>query len=219
MNAGTIVGLAAAAFAVWLFVELADEVVEGETHRFDEAVLLAFREDADRDNPRGPVWVEEMARDVTGLGGTAVLTLFTLAVTGFFLLQRKWHLAIYVAAAVASGTIVSNLMKAGFDRPRPDLVAHGQHVYTASFPSGHSMISAIVFLTLGALLAGTLKKPAERTYVMVLAVLLAILVGLSRVYLGVHWPTDVLGGWAVGTGWALLCWAISRHLRRRGQIE
>ena len=219
MNAGTIVGLAAAAFAVWLFVELADEVVEGETHRFDEAVLLAFREDADRDNPRGPAWVEEMARDVTGLGGTAVLTLFTLAVTGFFLLQRKWHLAIYVAAAVATGTIVSNLMKAGFDRPRPDLVAHGQHVYTASFPSGHSMISAIVFLTLGALLAGTLKKPAERTYVMVLAVLLAFLVGLSRVYLGVHWPTDVLGGWAVGTGWALLCWAISRHLRRRGQIE
>ena len=219
MNAGTIVGLAAAAFAVGLFVELADEVVEGETRRFDEAVLLAFREDADRDDPRGPVWVEEIARDVTGLGGTAVLTLLTLAVTGFFLLQRKWHLAIYVAAAVATGTILSHLMKAGFDRPRPDLVAHGQHVYTASFPSGHSMVSAIVFLTLGALLAGTLKKRTERTYVMVLAVLLALMVGLSRVYLGVHWPTDVLGGWAVGTGWALACWAISRHLRKRGQIE
>jgi undecaprenyl-diphosphatase len=219
MNAGTIVGLAAAAFAVWLFVELADEVVEGETRRFDEAVLLAFREDADRDDPRGPVWVEEIARDITGLGGTAVLTLLTLAVTGLFLLQRKWHLAIYVAAAVVTGTILSHLMKAGFDRPRPDLVAHGQHVYTASFPSGHSMVSAIVFLTLGALLAGTLKKRTERTYVMVLAVLLALMVGLSRVYLGVHWPTDVLGGWAVGTGWALVCWAISRHLRKRGQIE
>jgi undecaprenyl-diphosphatase len=219
MNAGTIVGLAAAAFAVWLFVELADEVVEGETRRFDEAVLLAFREDADRADPRGPVWVEEIARDITGLGGTAVLTLLTLAVTGLFLLQRKWHLAIYVAAAVVTGTILSHLMKAGFDRPRPDLVAHGQHVYTASFPSGHSMVSAIVFLTLGALLAGTLKKRTERTYVMVLAVLLALMVGLSRVYLGVHWPTDVLGGWAVGTGWALVCWAISRHLRKRGQIE
>jgi undecaprenyl-diphosphatase len=219
MNAGTIVGLAAAAFAVWLFVELADEVVEGETRRFDEAVLLAFREDADRDDPRGPVWVEEIARDITGLGGTAVLTLLTLAVTGLFLLQRKWHLAIYVAAAVVTGTILSHLMKAGFDRPRPDLVAHGQHVYTASFPSGHSMVSAIVFLTLGALLAGTLKKRTERTYVMVLAMLLALMVGLSRIYLGVHWPTDVLGGWAVGTGWALVCWAISRHLRKRGQIE
>jgi undecaprenyl-diphosphatase len=219
MNAGTIVGLAAAAFAVWLFVELADEVVEGETRRFDEAVLLAFREDADRADPRGPVWVEEIARDITGLGGTAVLTLLTLAVTGLFLLQRKWHLAIYVAAAVVTGTILSHLMKAGFDRPRPDLVAHGQHVYTASFPSGHSMVSAIVFLTLGALLAGTLKKRTERTYVMVLAMLLALMVGLSRIYLGVHWPTDVLGGWAVGTGWALVCWAISRHLRKRGQIE
>ncbi len=219
MKLGTILALAVAAFAVWLFVELADDVVEGDTHRFDVAVLLAFREDADRDDPVGPAWVEEMARDVTGLGGFTVLTLLTLAVTGFLLLQRKWHLAIYVAAAVATGTIASTVMKAGFDRPRPDLFAHGQQVYTASFPSGHSMVSAIVFLTLGALLAGAQKKHGMRIYVMTLAVLLALLVGISRVYLGVHWPTDVLGGWAAGAGWALLCWAISRQLRRQGQIE
>jgi undecaprenyl-diphosphatase len=219
MKFGTLVTLAAAALAVWFFVELADDVAEGETRRFDEAVLLAFREAGDRDDPIGPSWVEEMARDVTGLGGFTVLTLLTLAVTGFLLLQRKWHLAIYVAAAVATGTIASNLLKAGFDRPRPDLVAHGQHVYTSSFPSGHSMISAIVFLTLGALLAGAQKERAMRGYVMALAVLLATAVGLSRVYLGVHWPTDVLGGWAAGAGWALLCWAVSRQLRSRGRIE
>lgn len=219
MKFGSIIALAAAAFAVWLFVELADDVVEGETHGFDETVLLAFREDADRADPIGPTWVEEMARDMTGLGGFTVLTLLTVAVTGYFLLQRKWHLAIYVAAAVATGTIASNLMKAGFDRPRPDLVAHGQHVYTASFPSGHSMLSAVVFLTLGALLAGAQAERAMRIYVMTLAVLLAFVVGVSRVYLGVHWPTDVLGGWAAGAGWALVCWAISRQLRSRGQIE
>ena len=200
-------------------MELADDVLEGETRDFDEKVLLAFREDADPEDPVGPAWLEEMARDVTGLGGIVVLTFTTLSVAGFFLLQRKWHLAIYVAAAVTTGALASAFLKSGFDRPRPDLVAHGQVVYTASFPSGHSMISAVVFLTLGALLAEALRDRALRGYVLGLAGALTLAVGVSRVYLGVHWPTDVLAGWAAGAGWALACWAVSRLLRRRGQIE
>jgi undecaprenyl-diphosphatase len=215
----TLAALAAAAFAVWLFLELADDVVEGETRKFDESVLLAFREEADHDDPIGPRWLEEIARDVTALGGTVVLTFLTLAVTGFFLLQRKWHLGIYVAAAVVTGLAASSLLKSGFDRQRPDLVEHGQVVYTASFPSGHSMLSAVAFLTLGALVAGAQKDRSLRIYILSLAGLLTIAVGVSRVYLGVHWPTDVLGGWAAGTGWALACWAVSRHLRQRGRIE
>jgi undecaprenyl-diphosphatase len=214
-----LIALAAAAFAAWLFLELADEVVDGETRSFDEAVLLAFREDSDSDDPLGPAWVEDLARDVTGLGSTVVLTFATLAVTGFFLLRREHHLAIYVAIAVTTGSIASVLLKSGFDRPRPDLVAHGQHVYTASFPSGHSMLSAIVFLTLGALVASAQKERVMQLYVLGLSALLALGVGVSRIYLGVHWPTDVLGGWAAGTGWALMCWAISSHLRSRGRIE
>jgi len=214
-----LIALAAAAFAAWLFLELADEVVDGETRSFDEAVLLAFREDSDSDDPLGPVWVEDLARDVTGLGSTVVLTFATLAVTGFFLLRREHHLAIYVAIAVTTGSIASVLLKSGFDRPRPDLVAHGQHVYTASFPSGHSMLSAIVFLTLGALVASAQRERVMQLYVLGLSALLALAVGVSRIYLGVHWPTDVLGGWAAGTGWALMCWAISSHLRSRGRIE
>ena len=216
---GTLAALAAAAFAVWLFLELADDVVEGETRKFDESVLLAFREDADHEDPIGPRWMEEMARDITALGGVIVLTFTTIAVTGFFLLQRKWHLGIYVAAAVLTGLVASSLLKAGFDRPRPDVVEHGQVVYTASFPSGHSMLSAVAFLTLGSLVAGAQKDRSLRLYILSLAAILTIAVGVSRVYLGVHWPTDVLGGWAAGTGWALACWAISRHLRQRGQIE
>ena len=214
-----LIALAAAAFAAWLFLELADEVVDGETRSFDEAVLLAFREDSDSDDPLGPAWVEDLARDVTGLGSTVVLTFATLAVTGFFLLRREHHLAIYVAIAVTTGSIASVLLKSGFDRPRPDLVAHGQHVYTASFPSGHSMLSAIVFLTLDALVASAQKERVMQLYVLGLSALLALAVGVSRIYLGVHWPTDVLGGWAAGTGWALMCWAISSHLRSRGRIE
>jgi len=219
LSVRTLAALAVAAFAAWFFIELADDVLEGDTHAFDEAMLLAFREDGDRDDPVGPAWVEELARDVTGVGGVAVLTFTTLTVAGFFLLQRKWHLAIYVAVAVASGAIASTLLKSGFDRPRPELVAHGQAVYTASFPSGHSMLSAVVFLTLGALLAGAQKDRATRIYVLALAAVLTLAVGVSRVYLGVHWPTDVLGGWAAGAGWALACWAVSSYLRRRGQIE
>jgi undecaprenyl-diphosphatase len=120
---------------------------------------------------------------------------------------------------VAGGTLVSTLLKLGFDRPRPDLVPHGSFVYTSSFPSGHSMMSAVGFLTLGALLAGTLETHAMRIYVIGLAVLLTAAVGVSRVYLGVHWPTDVLAGWAAGTAWALACWGLARFLRRRGEIE
>jgi undecaprenyl-diphosphatase len=210
---------AAAAFALWLFIELADDVIEGETRQFDESVLLAFREDADHDDPIGPRWLEEMARDVTALGGTVVLAFTTIAVTGFFLLQRKWHLGIYVATAVVTGLVASTLLKAGFDRPRPDLVEHGHAVYKASFPSGHSMLSAVAFLTLGALVAGAQKEKSLRIYILSLATIVTIAVGISRVYLGVHWPSDVLGGWAAGTGWALGCWAVSQHLRMRGRIE
>lgn len=216
---GTLAAIAAAAFALWLFLELADDVIEGETRQFDEAVLLAFREESDHDDPIGPRWLEEMARDVTALGGTAVLAFTTVAVTGFFLLQRKWHLGIYVAAAVVTGLVASTLLKAGFDRPRPDLVEHGQAVYTASFPSGHSMLSAVAFLTLGALVAGAQKQRSLRFYILSLAIIVTVAVGISRVYLGVHWPSDVLGGWAAGTGWALSCWAVSQHLRMRGRIE
>jgi undecaprenyl-diphosphatase len=149
----TLAALLLAAAGVWMFVEIADEVFEGETVSIDERLLLALRAPNETSDPLGPPWVEDIARDVTGVGGAGILTLLTLASGGFLLIQRKAHLAAYLLAAVAGGTIVSTLLKLGFDRPRPDLVPHGQIVYTSSFPSGHSMLSAVVYLTLGALLA------------------------------------------------------------------
>lgn len=211
--------LLAAAIAALGFLAVALVVVGGDAASFDETVLLAFREDANHDDPLGSRQVEEMARDLTGLGGTAVLTGLTLVVVVAFALRRKWHLAMYVALSVAGGAIASSLLKELFDRPRPDLVAHGQEVYTASFPSGHSMLSAVTFLTLGVLLAGAQPERHMRAYVLALAILLTLVVGVSRVYLGVHWPTDVLGGWAAGAAWALACWVLARRLRRRGRIE
>jgi undecaprenyl-diphosphatase len=115
--------------------------------------------------------------------------------------------------------LLSTLLKMGFDRPRPDLVPHGALVYTASFPSGHATLSAVVYLTLGALLARVQPRLVLKLYLLGLAILLTVMVGVSRVYLGVHWPTDVLAGWAVGAAWALLCWATALWLQRRGRVE
>ena len=211
--------LALAAAAVWGFVELADEVLEGETHAFDERILLALRSAGDHSDPLGPGWLEELMRDVTGLGGTGVLTFVTLAVAGFLALDRKSHAALFVVAAVGGGMLLSTLLKLGFDRPRPDLVPHGAVVYTASFPSGHATVSAVVYLTLGALLARVQPRLVLKLYLLGLAILLTVAVGVSRIYLGVHWPSDVLAGWAIGAAWALLCWAAALWLQRRGQVE
>ncbi|MCB2124852.1 MAG: phosphatase PAP2 family protein [Rhodobacteraceae bacterium] len=216
---GLAVALALAAAALWAFAELAEEVMEGETRAFDTAILLALRIPGDAADPLGPPWLEEMARDVTGLGGLGVLTFLTLAAAGLLWLQRKHGTALYVLAAVGSGVTLSNLAKAFFDRPRPDLVPHGSLVYTASFPSGHSLMAAVVYLTLAALVARNFRERRLRAYVVALAVLVTLAVGASRVYLGVHWPTDVLAGWAAGGAWALACAALARTLARRGAIE
>ena len=218
-EAGTLAALLLAAGGVWLFLEIADEVLAGATTSVDEQLLLMLRATSDSSDPLGPPWVEDLARDITGVGGAAILTLLTAATAGFLALQRKHHLALYVLAAVASGALLSTLLKMGFDRPRPGLVPHGQIVYTSSFPSGHSMLSAIAFLTLGALLASSQTNFRLRAYLIGVAVFLTVLVGVSRVYLGVHWPTDVLAGWTAGAAWALLCWALAEKLRRRGAVE
>ena len=205
--------------ALMAFAELADEVLDGETHAFDRAVMLAMRESHDHDQPLGPVWLEMVARDVTSLGGTTVLALFTVATIGFMLLLRKWGGAIFVLVSVAGGTLISSALKAMFDRPRPDLVPHAVEVTSASFPSGHSMLAMVTYLTLGAVLAEVQTKSRFKIYILGWAVFLALIVGLSRVYLGVHWPTDVLAGWCVGSAWALLCGSVALWMQRRGMID
>jgi undecaprenyl-diphosphatase len=155
--------------------------------------------------------VEEAARDLTALGSTIVLALVTLATVLFLLLIRKSREALFVFLAVGGGQLLSSLLKLGVDRPRPDLVSHLVHVQTLSFPSGHAMMSAVTYLTLGSILARIVPGSAARIYVLGLAVLISLVVGASRVYLGVHWPSDVLAGWCAGFAWAMLCWLIARR--------
>src|SRR5688572_15242079 len=207
----------------WAFIEIADDVVEGDTRGFDEWAVRALRmpnPDAP-DGPQvpiGPKWVREVGRDMTALGGVAVLMLVTIGVAGYLLMIRKYHAMWLVLVATLGGLTVSTVLKEFFDRPRPD-VDHFSYVYTSSFPSGHSMISAVVYLTLGSLLARLVEQRLVKVYVILVALLLTLLVGVSRVYMGVHYPTDVLAGWTAGLAWAMLCWLVARYLQKRGTVE
>jgi undecaprenyl-diphosphatase len=205
--------------SVWLFLTVANEVVEGETHRIDQWLLLSLRNPDDSADPVGPPWMEEVGRDLTALGGIAVLTLITLTVVGYLFLAHKHHAALFVLGAVVGGLLLSTLLKGLFARPRPDLVPHLSHVSSSSFPSGHSMLSAVVYLTLGTLLARLARPLSHKVFFVAVALLLSLLVGMSRVYLGVHYPTDVVAGWTAGLAWAVLCWLTARYLQRRGAVE
>jgi undecaprenyl-diphosphatase len=202
-----------------LFFEVAAQVMHGDTQALDRQLLLALRNPHDLSDPIGPPLLEEMARDFTALGGVALLTLLTIAVVGHLLLMKKPHAAAFVAGSIASALVVTVALKGLFDRPRPNLVPQYSHVMTASFPSGHSMLSASVYLTLGALLAQLQTNRLLKAYVLGCALTLTFLVGFSRVYVGVHWPTDVLAGWAAGAAWASLCWLVGRFMQRRGRVE
>ena len=211
---GAVFALAVAAVGLLVFAGVADEAAEGDSHAFDEAILTSLRMADDPSNPIGPAWFDLAMSDITSLGGFVVLTLLVLSVVIYLLIQGKWRNAVVVGGASASGVILSETLKVGFGRPRPELVPQLAEVHSLSFPSGHAMLSAVIFLTLGALLARFHKRKRERALIMLYAVLVTMLVGASRVYLGVHWPTDVLAGWALGAAWAALWWLFAwRFLR------
>jgi undecaprenyl-diphosphatase len=211
--------LALIAAMLGIFGKIADEVMEGQTHAFDETILRALRNPGDLADPIGPAWLELAMRDLTSLGSFTVVALLTLVAIGYLVIDGKRAAALFVLVAIAGGVVLSEGMKHLFGRPRPDLVAHLVEVQTASFPSGHAMLSAVTFLTLGALLARIQGRRRLKAYVISVAILLTLLTGASRVYLGVHWPTDVLAGWCAGAAWAMGCWLLATWLQSRGQIE
>jgi len=209
-----LVTAAVAVIAVWGFAEIADEVLEGETRSFDEHVVHWMRRPADPSVLKGPQWLHQAARDITALGSYSVLTLVATAVAGFLVLKRKHRTAGLVLTATIGGGLLSSILKAVFDRGRPELPPI-VYVTSPSFPSGHAMISAVVYLTLGALLAEVVEGSRLKLHCLLTAMLITFLVGLSRIYLGVHYPTDVLAGWLAGLLWAMLCWFGFRILAAR----
>jgi undecaprenyl-diphosphatase len=201
------------------FGKIADEVFDGQTRALDETVLRALRNPADLADPVGPAWLEHVMRDITSLGSFTVVAFVALVAIGYLLIDGKRAAAAFVLVAITGGVALSEGLKHLFARPRPELVAHLVEVQTASFPSGHAMLSAVTFLTLGALLARIQTRKRLKAYVISVAILLTLLIGASRVYLGVHWPTDVLAGWCAGAAWAMGCWLLAIWLQSRGRIE
>lgn len=201
------------------FVSLAGEVMEGDTQAFDTRILQALRDPADPAKPIGPDWIEGPLLDLTSVGGPTVLGLVVLVVAGFLMLQTRYRTAVVVLITTATGDALNTGMKHLFNRPRPTIVPHMRVVYSTSFPSGHAMESAIVYLTLAAILMRASDSRLTKMYILGIAVLLTTLVGVSRVYLGVHYPTDVLGGWIIGFMWALICSLAARRFEGTAQLE
>lgn len=202
--------------AVLLFVTLAVSAPKGT---FLEAELHLMRAFRDEGRPLGPHWALEAVRDLTALGSATVLILLILLILGDLCLRRHYRIALLIALTTGGGEILNAILKDAFDRARPEESLRLVEVSTSSFPSGHSMAGSIFYLTIGAVLARVTTRRREKSYFMLTAILLTGLTGFSRVYLGVHYPTDVLAGWSAGTAWALLCWYIADALARRGKMR
>lgn len=208
-----LVAMLAVVLGIWAVAGLIDTVREGDSQKFDGRVIRWCVE-----HP-GPQWLQDAARDITALGSITVLALVTAAVVGYLLIARKRGAAVLLIVAVSGGLLISGLIKHIVHRDRPPREYQAAYVFTHSFPSGHSMLSAVVYLTIGALLAQVTPGRGLKLYIIAVALVLTFLVGLSRVYLRVHWPTDVLAGWAAGLTWAILCLLVARYLQRRGAVE
>ena len=202
------------ALGVMTFVELADDMTEADGRAFDQAVLGALRPGAGTD-PWGPGWLETAALDLTALGGTAVLSLFAVIVTGFLVLQRKRLSALLLALGLMGGVGLSEGLKALFGRDRPPEALRAVETMSASFPSGHSLLSAVFYLSIGVMLTRAFPQRRFKAYVIGVALLLTLIVGLTRVYLAAHWATDVLAGWSIGAAWAMALWLIAYAIQRR----
>jgi undecaprenyl-diphosphatase len=211
-----LVALIACAAVLWGFLELADEVLEGRS--IERWLLVAFRTLDDPAVPIGPVWLEGAVRDITALGGYTVLGLVTLVTATGFWLARRRSLAVFILAAAIGAVFWTESLKLLFARPRPEVVPHVVTVHTLSLPSGHATSTMAIYVTQALVLASYQTRRRLRVLIVATAVIVSLLVGCSRVFLGVHWPSDVAAGWTLGGAWALLCWIVAVRLRERNVL-
>lgn len=213
---GAVAALLVLAGGALAFLDLSEDVAEGDTTAFDLAVLKALRLPGDPNSLIGPKWLHVAAADVTALGSVTVLGLIVTLAFALMLCLKRWSEALVVLIGAGGGVAISQGLKQLFGRERPDLVYRAVEAANPSFPSGHAMLSAVVFLTLGALAARFAPRKRVKALALAAAVLLSLLVGASRIYLGVHWTSDVLAGWSLGAAWAMACWVAAWAWERRG---
>ncbi|OWK29602.1 phosphatase PAP2 family protein [Sphingomonas mucosissima] len=209
------IALAALAGAVLILTLLGATIARGAQFNFDHAIMLALRTSGDLSTPIGPAKLQAVMIDFTALGGGTVLTLVTVLATGFLLASRHFLTAALVFGGTVTGSTLIYLGKHLVGRERPALVDHLVEVSSASFPSGHAGNSAIVYLTIALTVMQIVPRRTARWYLFAATIALVLLIGASRVYLGVHWPSDVLAGWSAGALWALSWWALGAWLRLR----
>ncbi|WP_421730550.1 phosphatase PAP2 family protein [Brevundimonas sp.] len=207
------------AFGVMTFVEVADDMTEADGQAFDHSVLMAMRPYADDPGrPWGPWWLKEAADDITSLGGISVLGLFATIAVVFLVIQRKRLSALLLVAGLGVGVMLSEGLKSVFERERPPVAYQAVETINASFPSGHALLSAVFYLSLGVMLTRAFPQRRFKAFVLGVAILMTLLVGITRIYLAAHWASDVFAGWSVGAAWAMALWlisyAIDRHQRR-----
>ncbi len=206
----------AAAFG---FLGLALFIVSGRSFQFDSTIVLLLRSANDPATPLGPAWFAEMMRDVTALGSFVGLGLITVAASLTLWLCGWRRLAVGLALTVLSATLVSTGLKILIGRERPDIVAHAALTFTASFPSGHAFLSAVTLLSIAGFVGLAARRADMTRLCLWLAWTMIILIGVSRIYLGVHWPTDVLAGWCLGIAWSSLAVAwLGRGMAAAGTL-
>lgn len=205
------------ALGVMTFVEVADDMTEADGQLFDQAVLHWLQPVAGQ--PRGPWWLHEAAADLTSLGGISVLTLFAVIAFSFLLIQRKRLSALMLVVGLIGGVGLSEGLKALFERERPPAAYQAVETINASFPSGHALLSTVFYLTLGVMLTRAFPKKRLKAFVLGSAILIALLIGLTRVYLGAHWASDVIAGWCAGAAWAMALWLVAYAVERRQVVH
>lgn len=205
----SLVAFALVACGLFSFMAIGASTQRTSIQQVDSVLLQSMRSTSDLGDPVGPDWLEDVVRDITALGGVFVISAVTICTSLYFALGGKRRMAWLLLFAVLGGMITSSLLKLAYQRSRPDIVGHTTRVFTHSFPSGHAMLAAATYLPLGAMLARHQTRRKLKYFAMFTAVALVLAVGVSRVYLGVHWPSDVLAGWIAGSVWALLCWKLT----------
>lgn len=205
--------LAVVTLSVMTFVEIADDMTEADGQAFDRMVLHWMQPVAGQ--PRGPWWLQEAAADITSLGGIAVLTVFALVALGFMLILKKRLSAVLLVVGLAGGVALSEGLKAVFERERPPAAYQAVETLNASFPSGHALLSTVFYLSVAVMMTRAFPRRGLKIYVLAVGMVFALMVGLTRVYLGAHWASDVMAGWCVGAAWAMTLWLVSYAAERR----